>query len=163
MANTTNYSVERAGKRLVIRGAQVRYKNFSGTPDQFTPAGKRKFDIVIDPDNAQTLAQEGWNAKAHYPKDDPDGVWYSIPVEVSFKKYTPTIYRMTDNKKRLMSENDLARLDAEDILYADVILDPSVWGNEGKIKAYLREGYFFVYESVLGRLYDNVPTDDIPF
>ena len=55
---------------IVLEGAIIKFKNFTGEQRQYNPAGQRNFVLLLPDELAQQLAVEGWNVKwkpGHHP------------------------------------------------------------------------------------------------
>lgn len=129
------------------------FLNFSGKERRFNAAGKRNFCVQIDDEEyAKQLTKDGWKVKALKPRDPDDETVYYLPVEVNYKFKPPIIVMEAGQKRTVLDEDTVGLLDTADILYADLIINPSFWNDPstGKsgIKAYLKEGKFNVYASM---------------
>lgn len=145
---------------LTIMNARITFKNFSGAPGRFNPAGGvRSFHVVLDPEMAQNLAADGWNVKPHPPKDEYQEILYTLPVAVSYRLYPPKIVLVTSNGKTVLNEDELHILDFAELVSVDLLINPSSYDFEGRkgIKAYLKTLYATMYEDELEKKYMDVP------
>jgi hypothetical protein len=55
---------------IVIEGARIGFRNFSGKEGQYNPPGRRNFCVFLDDDLAKTLEEDGWNVRWLQPKED---------------------------------------------------------------------------------------------
>lgn len=148
MGNTTYKFMDDFGKYplLVIRNAQLVFKDFEGKLTKYNKRGDKSFCVVIDDhDFARRLTAEGWNVKQFKPRDeydsDPD---YYINVRVSFEsRFPPEIAIINeDGSLAQMNEDSVSVLDHSYISSADVSINAHHWFNdEGKenVKGYLRK------------------------
>lgn len=160
-------------KDLVIEGARIIFRNFSGKGDQYNREGDRNFNVIIDdPKMAERLANEGWNIKIRPPREDGDEPLYRLPVKVNFNSdYPPKIWLVTRKVNTLMDEETVGNLDFAEIRNVDLIISPYFWEVNDKkgVKAYLKTMYVTLEEDVFAEKYarKDVPEDrledDIPF
>lgn len=154
---------------LVIEGARLIFRNFSGKADQYNREGDRNFNVVIDNEEfAQRLIKEGWNIKVRLPKEDGEEVMYRLPVKVNFSSdYPPTIWKVNaGNNLVMITEDIVGRLDRANIRNVDLIISPYFWEVNGKsgVKAYLKTMYITLEENVLEEKYAHRDdSDEIPF
>jgi len=131
-----------------------RFRNFSGVKNEYNRNGASEFNIVLDPETADRLLEEGWNVKQLNPREEGDEPIPYLPCTVSFSNIPPTIYMLTgdNNKKTLLTEETIGLLDAVEIDYADIIINPYNWeiqkkdGVDSGIKAYVKTMYVKVVE-----------------
>lgn len=138
------------------------WKNFKGKVSEYNEKGERTYDILIDADMAAELRERGINVKVH-PNRDPDSdPAYSIKAVVSFHPVTPDeIARICNGRKKILHEDTIASLDAEDIDHIDVKLSVYNWtrnGRSGK-KLYTTKLYAHVNEvkDSFSATYDDMP------
>lgn len=150
-------------KNLEIEGAQIVLKNFKGAADKFTPAGKRRFCVLIDENMVEPLKADGWNIKYFKPKDENDEPQAYLQVEARFDNYPPRIIMMnTSGKKVNLDEESVGVLDSAEIIETDLIISPSYWEIPGKdgiksgIKAYLNTMYVTIQEDRFAAKYELV-------
>lgn len=146
-------------KNIVMENARILFRNFSGNPTKFSAKGKRTFCLVITPEMADTLSEEGWNVKFLKPREEGDSPTPYIQVNVGFKddqSKNPKIYMVTRKKKTLLNENTVGMLDFAEIDNVDIIVTPYKWDVNGKqgISAYLKTMYVSVIEEDFGGKYD---------
>ena len=55
---------------IMIENARLIFKNFSGEESKFNRGGNKNFCVVLDPEMAQDLADEGWNIKYLRPREE---------------------------------------------------------------------------------------------
>lgn len=151
-------------EKVSIEGAEVLggpFKNFSGKPGQYNPAGRRTFCIRIDKKTADQMADEGWNIKQLDPREDGDLPIYYIQARIRFDNVPPTIYMLTgrNNKKTRLTEETIDLLDASVIEWCDVTLSPYCWEIKSKdgvstgITAYVDVLYIKVAQDAFAEKY----------
>lgn len=151
---------------LSMGNVDLIFCNFSGRPSQINPAGGvREFGVVLDPDVAQEIGNEGWNVKSYMPRnaDPSDDPIYYLPVAVRFDVYPPNIWFITSHNRTRLVENTVGMLDnmLNDISNVDVVIRPHNWGpnarGESGVKAYVKNMYVTVEEDEFYEKYANIP------
>lgn len=150
---------------LLIEGARIVRRNFSGEESKFNAAGKKNFLLVLDEETAEQVDADGWPVKRFRPREEdenPQGDPF-IQVKVEYKNKPPMIYMLTSRGRTLLSEDLVAMLDHVDIREVDLIVAPYNWsmpnGTSG-ISVYLRKMYVRIEEDELDRKYADVPDLD---
>jgi len=148
-----------ADKDLIIEGAKIIFRNFSGKPDEYNREGDRNFNVIIeDPDMAKRLADEGWNIKVRLPKEEGDEPLYRLPIKINLKgEYPPKIWLVTRKANTLMTEETIGSLDYAEIKNVDMVITPYFWEVNGKkgIKAYLKNMYVTLEEDPFADKYSR--------
>ena len=150
-------------KNLKIEDAKILFANFSGEEKAFNPKGRRNFCVLINPDDANNLADEGWNIKTLKPREEEDEPLPYLQVAVSFEYKPPKIVLITSGGQTILTEDMVGRLDWADIETADIIITPYPWSVNGKsgIKAYLKTAYITLAEDDLEKKYSKCgPLDE---
>lgn len=151
---------------LEIEGARIIFRNFSGKADKFNAAGNRNFHVVLDPDTAMSLADDGWNIKMREPREEGDEPFYHMQVAVRFENFPPKIVLVTKRNQIELNEDTVGMLDNADIADIDLIISPSRWEVNGKtgIKAYLKTMYVTIVEDRFADKYAaKAEEEDLPF
>ena len=152
-------------ENIVVRGAKIRYRNFSGRETQYNRAGDRNFSWVIeDEDLAQKLIDDGWNVKIKKPSRDPQAKpFYVLPVAVSYKCYAPTIILKNAIGERVLDEETIGILDTSEIKKIKLEIRPRTWEVGGKkgVKAYLKTFVATLIENPFA--HDEDDDEDTPF
>src|SRR5689334_12528225 len=97
---------------ITIEGARLIWKNFSGAKGRYNAEGDRNFSLVLDPDLADILEQDGWNVKRKPPREEGDDPLIHLPVVVGFGKgRPPLIYLVNSKGRRKLDEETVMLLD----------------------------------------------------
>lgn len=147
---------------IVIEGAVIKFKNFTGEQRQYNPAGQRNFVLLLPDELAQQLAAEGWNVKwkpGRHP-EDPDEP--QLTVKVKFKEpgdergLDPIAYLIQGRRKLALDGRTVGILDRLAPLNIDLIVRPYVWDINGNIgiTAYLDEIYYTAVEGLSSKYAD---------
>ena len=152
---------------LSVENARIIFRNFAGKESKFNPQGKRNFCLLLDPDTAEEMKEQGWNVKllaARDPDDDPQPY---IQVAVAFENFPPNVWLISGKKKTKLDEETVSVLDYAEIENVDLIVNPSRWEVSGKsgIKAYLKTMYVTIVENEFEKKYKDMDEDneDVPF
>lgn len=142
---------------LVIEGARLIFRNFTGKGDQFNREGDRNFNVVIEDELvAQKLSEDGWNIKIRPPREEGDEALYRLPVKVNYNSdFPPKIWLVTRSANNLLDEETVGNLDYAEIKNVDLIITPYFWEVNGKsgVKAYLKTMYVTLEEDVFAEKY----------
>ena len=145
---------------ITIEGARLLFRNFSGNPGDYNPQGRRNFCVVLEPDLADVLKQDGWNIRYARPRDEYDEPAPYMQVAVAFDRWPPKIVVISSRGKTVYDEETVGELDLADIETADLIIRPSNWtrpdGTKG-IKAYLKSLYVTLARDRLEEKYYPTP------
>lgn len=151
---------------VTIEGARLIFRNFAGKEGQYNREGDRNFGVILPPDLAETMANDGWNVKFLRPReedeDETETPW--LAVSVNFEKgKPPKILMITETRgKTQLDEKTVEQLDWVDISLdddgnpkVDLIVRPYAWDVSGRqgIKAYLQTLYITIEEDYLEQKY----------
>lgn len=114
-------------EHLQIDDAKIVFRNFSGRGDKFNREGDRNFCLLIDnEDDADRLAENGWNVKIKAPREDGDDPFMFLKVKVKFSAYGPKVVLMTEGSTNrvALDEDSIGCLDNIDIACIDMDIRP---------------------------------------
>ena len=146
-------------KNVVIEGARIGFRNFSGKEGRFNPAGRRNFCVFLDEDVAKELLEQGWNVRYLQPRDDDGDPQPYLQVGVTYNQLATKIILVTSRGKSQLDEQSVDILDWAEIENVDLILRPYNWEVSGKkgVKAYLKTMYVTLVEDEFEKKYYDVP------
>lgn len=145
---------------VTIENARILFRNFSGEAGRYNPKGNRNFCVLLDPDVAESLKEDGWNVKTLTPKEDGDPELPYIQVALNYGAHVPPrIVMITSRGKTVMTEDTVSILDWADIQSVDLILNEYRWEvNDRKgIKGYVKSMFVTIFEDELEVKYRDVP------
>lgn len=138
-----------------VEDAQIIFRNFEGKETQYNRKGDRNFSVVLPPDVAIQMLEDGWNVKFSEPREDGDEGTYHIQVAVSYKNRPPRVVLITSGGRTQLNEDAIEVLDFADIQTADLIARGYNWvvGDKSGTKAYLQTLFVTIREDDLERKY----------
>jgi hypothetical protein len=152
-------------KTFMVEDARLIFRNFSGKEGPYNREGERAFSVVLDPETAEKMLEDGWNVKFLQPREEDDGPTPYIEVAVSFKNRPPRVILITTNSRTQLSESSVEVMDWADIQTVDLISRGYEWTVNGKsgVKAYLQSLFATIREDPLEQKYkihENPPTHE---
>lgn len=144
---------------ITFENARIAFRNFSGKEGRYNKEGERNFCLFLDPEDAEPMAEDGWNIKYLKPREEEDAPQAYVQVAVSYKHRPPRLNLISSKGRTPLGEDEAPILDYVDVKQADLIINPSFWdvnGNTG-IKAYLKSIFIIMEEDELDLKYTDVP------
>jgi len=144
---------------IVLEGARIGFRNFSGKEGKFNPAGRRNFCVFLEEDLAKALEEDGWNVRWLQPRDEQEEPQGYIQVAVSYDNIPPKIILITSRGKTTLDDESISLLDWAEITDVDLIIRPYNWDVNGKsgVKAYVKSMYITLAEDEFEKKYYDVP------
>jgi hypothetical protein len=151
-------------KTFMIEDAKIIFRNFAGKEGQYNREGDRNFAVVLPPDIAKTMLEDGWNVRLLEAREEGDEDTPYIAVAVNFNNRPPRVVLLTSTTRTQLDESSVEILDWADIRTADLIARGYDWNVNGKTgtKAYLQSLFVTIEEDALERKYsihENPPTE----
>lgn len=142
-------------KTFVVEDARIIFRNFAGKEGQYNREGDRNFAVILPPDIAERMANDGWNVRYLPGREEGEEDTPYISVAVNFKNRPPNVVMITSSGRTQLHEDSVEVLDWADIRTADLIARGYEWMVNGKggIKAYLKSLFVTIEEDVLERKY----------
>lgn len=145
---------------LIIKDANITFRNFRGEGKKFNPEGRRNFCVIFSEEDALALKSDGWNVKLREPVEEGDQITGKLQVDVSWKntRYLPKIVLVTSKGKTQLDEEDVHILDSAAIQKVDLAIRPREWALNGSagIKAYLKTMYVTIEDDEFEDDYEDV-------
>ena len=130
--NFSTITDKRGRNRLVIEDAVLYRSNFSGTEQRdintgrvLNGEGNKNFCIELPDEEAEKLADEGWNIKIRAPREEGEKPIYYLKVNVSYRFYEPDIRTYVNGVETFIHEDTVHLIDDMDIISMDVIINPA--------------------------------------
>lgn len=142
-------------KSFMVEDATIIFRNFSGKEGQYNREGDRNFAVILDPEVAVQMLQDGWNVRYLESREEGEDPVPYIQVAVSFKNRPPRVVLLTSATRTQLDEDSVEVLDWADVRTADLIARGYDWTVNGKTgtKAYLQSLFVTIEEDALERKY----------
>lgn len=150
---------------IMIENARLIFKNFSGEESKFNRGGNKNFCVVLDPDMARDLEDEGWNVKYLRPREEGEEPTPYLQVTVAYGNIPPKVIMIAGRNKTPLDSFAIGSLDYAEIKNVDLIIRPYHWEVNGKqgIKAYLKTMYVEIEQDAFASKYDFDEDEEVPF
>lgn len=127
---------------LMIDGARITHRNFSGIGSKYNREGDRNFSVIIeDQEIADALMEDknkygvAWNVKVRPPREEGDDPFMYLPVKIKIrdtdrdgrklpKLMGPDVYLRTGNRTNKIDLEDIDMLDDVEIESVDLDIRP---------------------------------------
>lgn len=149
---------------VVMEDATIIFRNFKGAESQYNREGDRNFCVILDPEVAVDMLEDGWNVKQLKDRDDDTPGDYYLQVSIGFKGRPPVLALKSSQGRVNLGQHECEILDWVDIQRVDIIIRPYNWsvnGNTG-VKAYLKTLFLTMNEDYLELKYADVPMATAP-
>lgn len=152
-----------------LTNADIFFRNFKGAARGKIPAGIRTFCVYIPETMVNALVDDGWKVlEDTYKVEDGEPPKHFIRVRARFDNYPPEIVLISGGKKVRITEDTVSRLDADNIINADLQIRGSVNKNDGTVTAYLSKMGVEVEADWFDEKYgidsqEVVEDEDVPF
>lgn len=146
---------------VLMEDCEIIFRNFEGREDEYNRKGERNFCVILNPDQAKMMLEDGWNVKELRPREEGDEPTPYLPVAVSFKVRPPRCVMITSRGRNTLSEDEVELLDWVDVRLVDLMVRPYNWDVNGKsgTKAYLQSIYVTIEEDPLELKYGVTDSD----
>lgn len=159
---------------VMLLDTKILFPNLSGTKGPMNVNGKKSFHVVIkDPEQAQVLANEGWNVKFRPPREEGDIGIYHLEVNVNFDSPSwmrqPIIVAVEGDtgQKNMLTDDTCGMIDHRKILSADVEFRARPWidGTRRGITAWLTRMIVTLEANDMDRKFAELeyPAEEAPF
>lgn len=148
-------------QNLIIENARILFRNFAGEASKYNRKGDRNFCVILDPEQASEMKNDGWTIRYLKPRDPDDIPQPYMQVKVNFDNIPPQVILVTRKNKKSLDEDNIEMLDWAELARVDLIIRPYNWTMEGKsgVKGYLKTGYFTIVEDDFADRYENIPEE----
>lgn len=160
------------GKKLIMEGANIMFRNFAGRPTPFDPVGgKRRFCIPLLDNEAEMLAAAGCTIKYLKPTSPEAQPLPYVSVIVNYGPFPPRIWSvMNVNGKRnvtALTPDTVSLLDHANVQNCDIIISmsPNKY-KQGQICLYVDQLYAVIQNDYFAEKYaieDDDDDDEMPF
>lgn len=143
---------------VIIEDARIIFRNFGGRELLYNSEGDRNFSVILEPELAKLLKEDGWRVKQLRPREEGEEGDYHLKVIVNYKKgRPPRCVLITSNNRTDLGADEVGILDAADIKKVDLIING--WHSDmagGGKSAYLKSIFVTLNEDELELKYADV-------
>jgi hypothetical protein len=143
---------------ITLENARIIFRNFAGEEGKYNRKGDRNFGVLLSPETARELMEDGWNVKFLRAREDGDEEQAWLPVNLSFKNRPAQVVLINHKGRVTLSEGEVDVLDWIDIKTVDMIINPYNWNVNGKtgITAYVKAIFVTIEENELDIKYADL-------
>lgn len=135
---------------ITFEDARIIFRNFAGKEGMYNREGDRNFSVIIDPDTAKALMEDGWNPKQLKVREEGVEADWHLPISVGFKIRPPRMVLIgsISKKRTVLDEDSCEVLDWVDIEMVDLTVRPYNWTvrDASGVKAYLQTIFVTIAE-----------------
>jgi hypothetical protein len=145
----------------MIQDAKIVFRNFAGLEQQFNSAGQRNFSVILPPDLAMKLKDEGWRVKQLKAREEGEEGDYHLKVTVNYKTGRPPHCVLLSSRNRTeLGADEVAMLDVADIKKVDLMIN-GFWSDMagGGYSGFLKSIFVTINEDELELLYAQNPVE----
>jgi hypothetical protein len=142
-------------KTFMVEDARIIFRNFSGKEGQYNREGDRNFAVILTPEVAKQMLEDGWNVRFLESREEGDEDTPYISVSVSFSNRPPRVVVLTSTSRTQLDVDSVEVLDWADFKNVDLIARGYDWNVNGKTgtKAYLQSLFVTIEEDALEKKY----------
>lgn len=142
---------------ITIEDARILFRDFSGEKNKYN--SDRTFSVVIAPELAVKLEEDGWPVKFLEPRNEEEEGLHFLRVKVAFGKVPPQVVLISGGVKKQLNEDNINILDWAYIENADVQIRPYNYDINGKtgVKPYLKSLWVTIRDDTLENKYRDIP------
>lgn len=142
---------------LMIEGATLLFRNFTGAEKDFNSEGDRNFCVVIEPELAEKLKAERWRIKQLKAREEGEPGDYYMQVKVNYKTgRPPRCVLITSGNRTELGADEVGMFDVADMGNVDLIIN-GYWSDMsgGGYSCYLKTIFVTINEDELEKKYNE--------
>ena len=147
---------------ILIENAKLIFRNFAGREREYNSEGDRNFSVVLEPELARKMLDEGWRVKQLKPREEGEEGDYHLKVTVNYKKgRPPRVMMITSRGGTDLGADEVEILDVADIKKADILING--WWSDmagGGFSGFLKSAFITLNEDELEMKYADVNSAD---
>lgn len=142
---------------IQVDDAQLIFKNFQGKKDQYNHNGDKSFCVILQPEDARIMQNDGWNVKWLEPREEGEAPTPYIQVFVKYDNFPPRITLISSAGQTTLNGDTVEVLDYTNMALVDLIFRAYDWevGEKSGRKAYLQTMFVTVEEDALEQRYSR--------